>query len=69
MCIVSEGCGYVGVLCEWRGLCVLWLFVLFYPLCGDMLVVSFMCIGWVACVVGVMCPVVVCLCVFVLLVG
>ena len=36
---------------------MLWVFVLFYPLCGDVLVVSFMCIGWVACVVGVLCSV------------
>ena len=48
---------------------MLWLSVLFYQLCGAMLVVSVMCIGWVACIVGELCRVGVCLCVFVLLVG
>ena len=43
-------------------MCVV-LLLLFYALCVDVLVFSFVCIGWVACTVGVLCPVVGCLCV------
>ena len=40
-----------------------------YRLCGVVVVVSLVCIGWVACGIGDLCCVVVCLSVFDLFVG